>query len=119
MISLVLALLLQYPSEDECASRLAMQRGFHQEVVMPDGTRCDLVSTDHAIEVEWSNKWKEAPAQATLYSIWLNKKPKIILLIKAELSAADKIDILRCRLVCERLDIEVEIVRVTDLFTTR
>lgn len=33
------------------------------EVSMPDGTRCDIVTETHAIEVDFADKWGEAIGQ--------------------------------------------------------
>lgn len=91
-------------------ARIAEQYGFAAEQVMPDGTRCDLVSDRYAIEVEWASKWKEAPGQATLYAIWTGKQPAIVLLTEG--GDEDKVHLLRCRLVCERLGIALAVRRV-------
>lgn len=111
---MILWLLLCVPPLDEVGHSQAIgaARGYEIEVAMPDQTRCDLISDTHAYEVEWASKWKEAPAQATLYSIWTGKKPGIILLVKNK--TTDKLSILRCKLVCERLDIKLEIYEVEE-----
>lgn len=101
-------------TENDYTKRIASKRNYSSEVMMPDGTRCDLVSTEQAIEVEWSYKWKEAPAQSILYSIWTGKEPKIILLVK-NLDQKSKTDLLRCKLVCQKLDIDLEIIKISDL----
>ena len=86
------------------------ERGWETEVVMNDGSRADLVNDSFAAEVEWSSKWKEALAQAVLYSIWTGKKPLVILLVKDPRQVSEKLNILRCKLVCERLGIEMRTV---------
>lgn len=91
-------------------TRLASTLGYQDEVLMPDRSRCDLLSDTHAIEVEWASKWKEAPGQATLYAIWTGKQPAIYLLVKNW--QHDRVSILRCRLVCERLGIKLVFVKV-------
>ncbi len=89
----------------ECR-RLAPKYGAKTEVLLPDNSRCDLVTEEYAIEVDWASvKWKEAPAQAVLYSIWTGKKPAVLLLVKDY--EKEKVDLLRCRLVCERLGIKM------------
>ena len=50
--------------------------------VRVDGGRADIVTKDHAIEVEWASKWKEAIGQALWYGLQTGKTPKIILLMK-------------------------------------
>lgn len=102
------------PAQGDEASeiaKLAKQYGLQSEVRMPDETRCDLLSATHAIEVEWAHKWKEAPAQAVLYSLWTGRKPAVVLLSAGR---EHKLDILRCRLVCERLSIAMRIIDATD-----
>jgi hypothetical protein len=49
------------------------------EVTMPDGTRCDIVTETHAIEVDFADKWAEAIGQCLNYSFQLNKKAGILL----------------------------------------
>ena len=34
------------------------------EVRLPDGTRCDVETKTHAIEVDWAHKWYEEFAQS-------------------------------------------------------
>jgi len=97
-----------FSSEVENAAVIADRHGWQTEVVMDDGSRCDILNDTHAIEVDWANKWAEAPGQAVLYSIFTGKKPKVILLIKNR--TAEKVYILRCKLVCEKLNIEMEVV---------
>ena len=52
------------------------------EVTMPDGTRCDIVTETHAIEVDFADKWAEAIGQSLNYSIQLNKKAGILLILE-------------------------------------
>jgi len=107
---LLLAVPLQetkYLNEVGHSERIAEERSIASEVRMPDHTRCDLVSDTHAYEVEWAHKWKEAPTQAILYSIWTGKKPGVILLSKSR--TQDKLHILRCKLVCQKLNIDMEV----------
>lgn len=46
------------------------------EVVAPDGTRCDILTDEYAIEVDFANKWAEAIGQALNYAIQFNKMPE-------------------------------------------
>lgn len=99
------SLLAKADELSECR-RLAPKYAAQVEVVMPDGSRCDLLTETEAIEVDWAHsKWKEAPAQAVLYAIWTGKKPAVLLLVKD--AERDKADLLRCKLVCERLGIRM------------
>ena len=52
------------------------------EVVLPDGTRCDIVTETHAIEVDFADKWAEAIGQSLNYSFQLNKKAGILLILE-------------------------------------
>ena len=52
------------------------------EVTVPDGTRCDIVTETHAIEVDFADKWAEAIGQSLNYSFQLNKKAGILLILE-------------------------------------
>lgn len=80
------------------------------EVRTPDGSRADIVSAEYAVEVEWAKKWKEAPAQAILYGIGLNKKPMVLLLVRDP--AKEQRYILRCMVVCAKIGVRMEVHRV-------
>lgn len=80
------------------------------EVMMPDGTRCDILTKDLAVEVDWATKWKTGPGQALLYSALTNKRPAVLLLVKDY--RKEKAHILRCCLVCEMADIDFYTVKV-------
>lgn len=77
-----------------CAARLnpeshyqkiaAEKYGAESEVTMPDGTRCDLVTETHAIEVDFADKWGEAIGQSLNYAIQSNKRAGIILILESE-----------------------------------
>ncbi len=51
------------------------------EVRMPDGTRCDVVTARHAIEVEFAGKWKEAIGQSLHYSLQSQRIAGILLIL--------------------------------------
>lgn len=94
------AALVQADERTECA-RLAPKYAAEVEAVMPDGSRCDLLTAEYAIEVDWAPKWKESVGQAALYAIWTGRKPAVLLLVKD--ATREKVDLLRAKLVCERL----------------
>jgi hypothetical protein len=108
---LLVCFLSDLPNETEQIKILADRYKCESEVVMPDGSRADLVTETHAIEVEWAGKWKESVSQATLYSIWTSKKPAVILLTGKDSAEAEKVAVLRCGLVCERLGIKLSVVK--------
>lgn len=82
------------------------------EVVSFCGTRCDVVTDDYAFEVEWLNKYKEAPGQALLYASLLRKKPGIILLSRN--NPMDRIYYLRSVIICQKADIHLEVIDTDD-----
>ena len=84
------------------------------EVTMGDGTRCDIVTKTHAIEVDWAYKWTESIGQSLWYSFQLadkNKKAGIVLILKEE---KDKIYLMKLRSIIayRKLDIEVWAIRI-------
>ena len=52
------------------------------EVVLPDGTRCDCVTDTHAIEFDFGDHWSEAVGQSAYYSIQIDKKAGIVLILE-------------------------------------
>jgi len=52
------------------------------EVTMPDGTRCDIVTETHAIEVDFADKWGEAIGQSLNYGFQTNKRAGIVLILE-------------------------------------
>ncbi|WOO43126.1 YHYH domain-containing protein [Rubellicoccus peritrichatus] len=63
---------------------IAKELGGQTEVKMDDGTYCDIVTDDMAIEVDWGNKWGEAIGQSLNYGFQSNKTPAIYLILKSE-----------------------------------
>lgn len=51
------------------------------EVVAPDGTRCDILTEEYAIEVDFAKKWAEAVGQSLNYALQFNKKAGILLIV--------------------------------------
>lgn len=104
----------EFLGEVEQSRILAERYGCAREVVLADGSRVDLVSRDYAVEVEWCEKWKEAPSQAVLYSVWTGKKPAVILLVGKGEASSEKMSILRCKLVCERMGVRLAVVKAVE-----
>lgn len=78
----------------------------HVEVRLADGSRCDILTKEYAIEVDWADeKWKEAPGQAVLYAALTNRKPGVVLLVKNRRN--EQSDILRATIVCAKLEIPI------------
>jgi hypothetical protein len=58
------------------------ERGGRLEVVLPDKTRCDCVTSTHAIEFDFGKKWAEAIGQALYYGLQTGKRPGIVLILE-------------------------------------
>jgi hypothetical protein len=52
------------------------------EVTMPDGSRCDIVTEEYAIEVKEASYWKGSIGQALNYAFQSNKKAGIVLIVE-------------------------------------
>ena len=53
------------------------------EVVMKDGTRCDILTATQAIEVDFAKKWAEAIGQSLNYAMQTGKRPAVALILLA------------------------------------
>lgn len=105
----VSVLVLQNPStwnEVQWSAHIASEIGGKTEYVCADGSRVDILTVEFAYEVEWAEKWKEAPGQAILYGVMTNRKPAILLLVKNSMD--EKRFILRCAVVCAKTGIRFE-----------
>ena len=66
----------KYYQEKWCFGRGEM------EVVLPDRTRCDCLTLDHAIEFDFGPKWSEAIGQSLYYSMQTGRKAGIVLILE-------------------------------------
>jgi hypothetical protein len=71
------------------------------EVVLEDRTRCDCLTTTHAIEFDFANKWYSAIGQSLHYALLTNKRAGIVLILESE---NDKKYLDRLNRVIERID---------------
>ena len=69
-------------SESFYQEQYAKKLGGRKEVTMPDGTRCDILTDTHAIEVDSADKWAEAIGQSLNYAMQTGKKAGIVLVLK-------------------------------------
>ena len=69
-------------SESFYQEQYAEKLGGRTEVTMPDGTRCDILTDTHAIEVDFADKWAEAIGQSLNYAMQTGKKAGIVLVLK-------------------------------------
>ena len=79
------------------------------EVVLPDGTRCDIVTETHAIEVDFADKWAEAIGQSLNYSFQLNKKAGILLILE---SSKDEKHLIRVQGIIEHYKLPIDILAI-------
>lgn len=54
------------------------------EYVLPDRTRCDCLTSTHAVEVDFAHKWAEAIGQALYYSSQTGKRAGVLLIMETE-----------------------------------
>ena len=98
--------------ETDWSKWLAQQMHGEAEARTFCGARCDILTDTHAWEVEWMRKYNQAPGQALLNASLFNKKPGIILLSKNE--ERDSIYYLRCAVICQRAEIDLQVVETND-----
>lgn len=79
--------------------------GGKQEVVLPDQARVDCVTSTHAIEFDFADKWGESIGQSLYYGASLNKKPGVVLIM--ENGVKDKKYLDRLNLVAKQHNITV------------
>jgi len=65
------------------ADALAEELGSRTEVRMPNGTRCDVLSSGHAIEVEFAAKWCESIGQALNYASQTGRMGAVALILES------------------------------------
>ena len=68
-------------SERYYQEKFAREIGGRVEVVMKDGTRCDILTATHAIEVDFAKKWAEAIGQSLNYAMQTGKRPAVGLIV--------------------------------------
>ena len=81
-IFLLLALpLFGKQSERYYQEKFTREIGRRVEVVMKDGTRCDILTVTHAIEVDFAKKWAEAIGQSLNYAMQTGKRLGVALIV--------------------------------------
>lgn len=66
------------------ADALASESGAKSEVRMRDGTRCDVLTATHAVEVEFAAKWCEAVGQSLNYASQTRKAGAVALILESK-----------------------------------
>ena len=69
-------------ADDESIWQRRYCEGMELEKHLPSGGYVDCLSSEYAIEVEWSKHWAEAVGQSLYYAVETGRKPGIILLCK-------------------------------------
>ena len=83
----------------------AEKYGGQTEVQMPDGTRCDIVTEKHAIEVDFADKWGEAIGQSLNYAFQSNKRAGILLILE---SKNDERHLIRVQSIIEHFELPID-----------
>ncbi len=69
------------PREAEVQARLCA--GMDQEVRLGAMGRADCISSTHAIEIDWSEKWREGIGQALSYATRTGLRPGLVLVCRS------------------------------------
>lgn len=69
-------------SEKYYQEKWCSENGGDTEVVLPDKTRCDCITTTNAIEMDFGPKWTEAVGQSLYYSLQIGKRAGIVLILE-------------------------------------
>ena len=79
------------------------------EVTIPDGTRCDIETEIHAIEVDIADKWAEAIGQSLNYSFQFNNKAWILLILE---SSKDEKHLIRVQSIIEYYKLPIDVLAI-------
>ena|GEM_PF-5003866 len=85
-------------------------KGARTEVVASNGTRCDILTKDYAIEVDFAPKWQEAVGQSLNYSVEFNRKAGILLILESE---KDKVFLNRLKTLVAEKNLQITIWTIT------
>ena len=79
------------------------------EVTMPDGTRCDIVTETHAIEVDFADKWGEAIGQSLNYAFQSNKRAGILLILEKK---TDEKHLIRVNSIVQHFELPIDVLAI-------
>ena len=85
----------------------AEQVGGQMEVTAPDGSRCDILTEDLAIEADFADKWAEAIGQSLNYGFQFNKKAGILLIMEKQ---KDERHFIRLGSIIRHYGLEIELI---------
>lgn len=66
------------------ADALAVELSAKTEVRMRNGTRCDVLSSTHSVEVEFAEKWCESIGQALNYASQTGRRGAVALILESD-----------------------------------
>ena len=92
------------------ADALADEAGAKSEVRMRDGTRCDVLTASHAVEVEFAAKWCEAVGQSLNYASQTGKAGAIAIILERD-SDVRFLQRLRALIAFHRLPLVIVVMR--------
>lgn len=72
-------------SEKYFQNKWCQEHDGQAEVILPDKTRADCITTTHAIEFDFGKKWAEAIGQALYYSLQTGKRAGIVLILESSI----------------------------------
>lgn len=83
-LALLLLPLLSFAKQPESYYQdlFAAKVGGQTEVTAGDGTRCDILTETHAIEVDFARKWGEAIGQSLNYGFQFERKAGILIILE-------------------------------------
>ena len=87
----------------------AKKYGGETEVTMPDGTRSDIVTEKHAIEVDFADKWAQAIGQSLNYAFQSNKRAGILLILE---SKDDEKHLIRVNSIIEHYKLPIDVLAI-------
>lgn len=82
------------------------QRKGQMEVSMRNGTRCDCLTTNYAVEFDFASKWLEAVGQSLNYAHQSGRQAGIVLICRSR-KDVDKLGFLRDLIISYSLPIKV------------
>jgi hypothetical protein len=87
-------------------NQFAQKIGGQTEVTAGDGTRCDILTTTHAIEVDFAHKWGEAIGQSLNYGFQFNRRAGIVLILE---KPSDQKHLIRVNSIIQHYDLPIKV----------
>jgi hypothetical protein len=87
-------------------NQFAQKIGGQTEVTAGDGTICDILTTTHAIEVDFAHKWGEAIGQSLNYGFQFNRRAGIVLILE---KPSDQKHLIRVNSIIQHYDLPIKV----------